>query len=138
MTDSTLRRMVGSALILMFVYQIGAMVAELASTAAGGVTAVVVGVVLFLTAQRADMGPGNKALFLVPAVLFFVLPLAIKAWNIYSTDTSALAWFAGFMPLLVGFLLPVLLLWLTYVELRKRDSAAEASLTEKNRGNNDT
>jgi hypothetical protein len=117
--------MVGSALIMLFVYQVGTAVSDLASTAAGGVTAVVVGVVIFLTAQRADMGPGNKALFLVPAVLFLVLPLALKAWHIYSTDTSALAWLVGFTPLLLGFLLPVLLLWLTYVELRKRASAAD-------------
>jgi hypothetical protein len=71
------------------------------------------------------MKPGNKAWFLVPAILFFVLPLAIKAWHIYSTDTSALAWLAGFIPLVVGFLLPVLLLWLAYVELRKRSVTAD-------------
>lgn len=129
--------MVGAALIMLFVYQIGTAVSDLASTTAGGVTAVGVGVIIFLTAQRANVGPGNKALFLVPAVLFFVLPLAIKAWNIYSTDSSALAWLIGFTPLLLGFLLPVLLLWLTYVELRKRSSAAEGLLIEKKRTNND-
>jgi hypothetical protein len=115
--------MVGSALIMLFVYQIGTAVSELASTAAGGMTAVVAGAIIFLTALRADMKPGNKAWFLVPAILFFVLPLAIKAWHIYSIDTSALSWTLNFMPLFVGFVLPALLLWLTYLELRKRSIA---------------
>lgn len=121
MTDTTLRRMVGLALILLFAYQIGTVVSGLATVAAGGAAALVVAVVTFLCVRRANAGPGNKAWFLVPTVLFTLLPVALKAWSLFSAaDTSWLTWTVDLAPLVVGFLLPVLLLWLTYTELRKR------------------
>ena len=120
MTDVTLRRMVGSALILLFVYQAATAVIGIANAAAGGATAVFVAAVTFFCAQRANAGAGNKIWFMVPALLFTGLPLALKVWDLYSSETSALMWVVGFMPLFVGFLLPALLLWLTYAELRKR------------------
>lgn len=120
MTDLTLRRMVGSALVLLFVYQAATAVIGLANAAAGGATAVFVAAVTFFCAQRANAGSGNKIWFMVPAVLFTVLPLALEVWDLYSSETSMLKWFVAFTPLFVGFLLPALLLWLTYAELRRR------------------
>lgn len=120
MTDLTLRRMVGSALVLLFVYQAATAVIGLANAAAGGATAVFVAAVTFFCAQRANAGSGNKIWFMVPAVLFTVLPLALEVWDLYSSETSMLMWFVAFTPLFVGFLLPALLLWLTYAELRRR------------------
>lgn len=120
MTDTTLRRMIGSVLIFMFVYQVGTAVSGLASAAVGVVTAIVVAIVTFLCARRANMGPGNKAWFLVPAVLFTVLPLALSGWQFFSRDTSSLTLAINFVPLLFGFVLPAFLLWLAYAELRRR------------------
>ena len=121
MSDTTLRRMVGSALILLFVYQAATMVISLANAAAGGATAIFVAAVTFFCAQRANAGAGNRIWFMVPALLFTVLPLALKVWDLYSSEsTSTLTWIVSFTPLLVGFVLPALLLWLTYAELLKR------------------
>lgn len=129
MTDLTLRRLVGSALVLLFVYQAATAVIGLANAAAGGATAVFVAAVTFFCAQRANAGTGNKIWFMVPALLFTVLPLALEVWNLYSSETNALMWVVGFTPLFVGFLLPALLLWLTYAELRKRTRVLPAAGT---------
>ena len=67
---------------------------------------------------------------MVPAILFTVLPLAIRAWDLYSSETSTLIWIVSFAPLFVGFILPVLLLWLTYAELRKRTRVLPVVPTE--------
>ena len=120
MSDITLRRMVGAALILLFVYQAATMVIGLANAAAGGATAVFVAAVTFFCAQRANAGAGNRTWFMIPAVLFTVLPLALQAWNLYTSDTSIFTWIVSFTPVFVGFVLPAILLWLTYAELRKR------------------
>ncbi len=120
MTDTTLRRMVGWALILLVVYQAGTVIAALASTAAGGVTAVVVAAITFFCAQRANVGSGSRAWFLVPTALFTVLPLLLMAWRLVSSESSLLTWAVDLTPLVVGFLLPVVLLWLVYADLGKR------------------
>lgn len=127
MTDITLRRMVGAALILLFVYQATTMVIGMANAAAGGATGVFVAAVTFLCAQRANAGVGNRIWFMVPAVLFTVLPLGLQAWNLYTSETSLFTWIVSFTPLFVGFLLPILLLWLTYAELRKRTMVKKTS-----------
>ena len=129
MSDATLRRMVGSALILLFVYQAATAVIGLANAAAGGATAVFVAAVTYFCAQRANAGTGNKIWFMVPAILFTVLPLALRVWDLYSSETGTLMWIVGFTPLFVGFLLPALLLWLTYAELRKRTRVPPAAAT---------
>lgn len=127
MTDITLRCMVGSALILLFVYQAATAVIGLANVAAGGATAVFVAAFTFFCAQRANAGVGNRIWFMVPAILFTVLPLALQAWDLYASDTSVFTWIVSFTPLFVGFVLPAILLWLTYAELRKRTMVPKAS-----------
>lgn len=106
MTDITLRRMVGSALILLFVYQAATAVIGLANVAVGGATAVFVAVFTFFCAQRANAGVGNRIWFMVLAILFTVLPLALQAWDLYASDTSVFTWIVSFTPLFVGFVLP--------------------------------
>jgi len=119
-TDTTLRRMVGAALILLFVYQATTAVIGLANAAAGGATAVFVAAFTFFCAQRANAGVGNRIWFMIPALLFTVLPLGLEAWSLYRSDTGLFTWIVSFAPLFVGFVLPAILLWLTYAELRKR------------------
>lgn len=96
------------------------MVISLANAAAGGATAIFVAAVTFFCAQRANAGAGNRIWFMVPAILFTILPLALKVWDLYTSQSSTFTWIVSFTPLFVGFLLPVLLLSLTYAELRKR------------------
>jgi len=130
MTDTTLRRMVGAALIMLFVYQATVVAIGMANAAAGAATALFVAAVTFLCAQRANAGVGNRVWFMVPALLFTVLPLALQAWDLYRSESHVLAWVVSFAPLLVGFVLPVLLLWLTYAELRKRTRKPPAAAVE--------
>jgi len=133
MTDVTLRRIVGSALILLLVYQVATAVIGLANAAAGGATAIFVAAVTFFCAQRANAGTGNKIWFMVPALLFTVLPLVLKVWELYSSETSTLLWIVAFTPLFVGFLLPALLLWLAYAELRRRTRTVPVDTPEAGR-----
>jgi hypothetical protein len=118
--------MVGWVLILLVVYQAGTVIAALASTAAGGVTAVIVAAITYFCAQRANVGSGNRVWFLMPTALFTVLPLILVTWRLLSSESSLLTWVADLVPLVVGFLLPVLFLWLVYAELGKRIAAPQA------------
>ncbi len=120
MNDKTLRQLAGATLILLLVYQTGSAVTGLASAAAGGVSALVVGAVTFYCVRRANTGLVGRAWLLVPMVLFTLAPLGLKLWGVYSSDAGVMTWAASLLPLLVGFLLPVLLLWLIYAELRRR------------------
>jgi hypothetical protein len=56
-----------------------------------------------------------------------VLPLGLQVWHLYSSDTSLFTWIVSFAPLFVGFVLPAILLWLTYAELRKRTMVPSSS-----------
>lgn len=119
-SDIVLRRMIGSALILLFVHQVGALVAGAANAALGGLTALLVAGVTFYSARRASAGPGSWAWFLVPALLFTIVPIAYRVWRLFSVDTGLLHWIVELSPLLIGFLAPVMLLGLAYAELHKR------------------
>ena len=127
MSDIVLRRLVGTALIMLLAYQVGMVIASLASTTLGGVTAAAVAVITFVSARRANVDLGNRLWFLVPTVLFTLLPLALKVWRLAAGDSGWVEWIVGLTPLLIGFVLPVSLLWLAYAELRRRTLMAVAA-----------
>lgn len=127
MRDAVLRQIVGSVLVMLIVYQTGSIITSIVNVTAGSIGAVIVAIITFICARRANTGLGDKAWFLVPIVLFIFLPLAYRVWNLFSLETSSLALVTNFMPLLVGFLLPVFLLLFVYAELRKRTIVNETT-----------
>ena len=120
MKDTTLRQIVGSVLIMLIVCQVGTIITDLTNVAGGSISAAVVAVVTFICARRANTGIGDKAWFLVPVILFVLLPLIYKVWEFFSHETDSLTLAINLLSWLISFLLPVFFLLVIYAELRKR------------------
>jgi hypothetical protein len=120
MSDAWLRRTVVLAIALLVVYQVGVWAYSAFGVAAGLVSAALVAAVSSFSARRAGREPGNNSWFLVPTLLFTLLPLAAKIWTFLTEDKSWWNRAVDFVPFLIGFAAPVLLLLMVYVELKKR------------------
>ncbi len=120
MTDITLRRIVATVISMLLIFQIGSLVSSLFGMAWGGVSAVVVAGVSFFSARIAKAGGKTSAWFLLPTVLFTILPVSFTVWKTVTKDAT---WFdraIGFGPFIIGFVAPVILLLAVLYELRKR------------------
>lgn len=124
MTDITLKRLVFLAIALLLVHQIGGMIAGLFGMAWGAVSALVVAAVSFFSVRLAKAGGKSSAWFLLPTLLFTLLPLAISLWKAATAQTGGFERAVALAPLTIGFLLPVALLLAVYLELRKRTGRA--------------
>lgn len=120
MSDAWLRRLVVAAIALLVVYQVGAWIYAAFGIAAGILSATLVAAVSFFSARMARLGGGNTAWFLVPALLFTVIPLAAKLWGLLAVQSGWWEWIEALAPFLAGFALPVMLLLAVYAELRNR------------------
>ncbi|MDD3814521.1 MAG: hypothetical protein PHZ02_07720 [Desulfocapsaceae bacterium] len=121
MSNKTLKYLVATVIIMLLVFQVGTLVANFFGMAWGAGSAVVVMAVSFFSALSARSGGKNSFWFLLPALLFIVLPISFKIWKLMSEDLS---WFdrgIRFAPFLLGFGAPVILLLVVYYELRKRN-----------------
>jgi len=119
-SDAWLRRLVVAAIALLVVYQVGTWTYAAFGVVAGILSALLVATVSFFSARMARVGAGNTAWFLVPTLLFTVVPLAAKLWTFHIAEVGWWERIAEIAPFLIGFGLPVLLLLLVYVELRRR------------------
>lgn len=120
MSDAWLRRLVVAAIALLVVYQVGTWIFAAFGLAAGILSAVLVAVVSYFSARMARLGGGNTAWFLVPTLLFTVIPLVAKFWSVLAAESGTWERVAALAPFLVGFALPVMLLLAVFVELRNR------------------
>ncbi len=127
MSDTWLRRLVVAAIALLVVHQVGTWIYAAFGLAAGIVSAAVVTVISVMSARMARVGGGSTAWFLVPTLLFTVVPLAAKLWGLYTSETSGWDWVVALVPFLVGFALPVLLLLAVYTGLRNRSLARRSA-----------
>jgi hypothetical protein len=120
MSDKTLRYMIASVIVMLLVFQIGTLIASAFGMAWGAVSAVVVAAVSFFSARLARAGGKNSVWFLLPTILFTIIPLAYMIWHAWTAEVSGFERLAGLAPFLIGFAGPVLVLLLVYLELRKR------------------
>ncbi len=120
MSDKTLRYIIASAIALLLVYQIGTLIYGLFGMAWGALSAVVVTAVSFFSARLAKAGGKNSFWFLLPTLLFTVLPVAYMVWKAITEDVSWFGLVARLAPFVVGFGAPVVLLLIVYYVLRKR------------------
>lgn len=120
MSDRTLRYLIASVIMMLLVFQIGTLIASAFGMAWGAVSAVVVAAVSFFSARLARAGGRGSVWFLLPTILFTIIPLAYLIWQAWTAEVSGFERLAGFAPFLVGFAGPVLVLLLVYLELRKR------------------
>lgn len=120
MSDKTLRYLVASVIVMLLVFQIGTLIASAFGMAWGAVSAVVVAAVSFFSARLARAGGKNSVWFLLPTLLFTIIPLAYMIWHAWTAEVSGFERLASLAPFLIGFAGPVLVLLLVYLELRKR------------------
>ena len=120
MESTALRRLVAVAIALLLVHQVGSGIAAFFGGFWGGLAALAVAAVCLAGLRLAGSGSG-AAWFLVPAVAFAVVPPAVKIWAaLGDKDATWAQQLAAVVPVLVGFVLPVALLLVVYVALRRK------------------
>lgn len=112
------------ATVLLVLHAVGAWAHSVLGLAAAIAAAVMVGAVSVFSARMA--GKGNNAWFVVPTVVFTVVPLGAALWKLFAVEQSGWASTVQFAPFLIGFAAPVLLLLLAYLELGRREHSALA------------
>lgn len=120
MSDRMLRYLIATAIALLLIHQIGSLVATAFGLAWGVVSSAAVAAITLLAARQARAGGRTSLWFLLPTLLFTVVPTAVVIWRAFTAETSAWERIAGFAPFLVGFAGPMALLLLVYYELRRR------------------
>jgi len=122
MKDSKLRTLVAIAVALLIVAELVSWFAQVLSITWGFIGALLVAGVTIFCGIQARNKARNTAWFLVPTVLFTLVPLIVKVWRIFTEEKSWLQKVWDHTPFLIGFLLPVALLIYVYLELRSRDT----------------
>ena len=120
MSDKTLRYIIATVIALLLVYQIGTLIAGIFGTAWGAVSSVVVAAVSFFSARLARAGGTSSLWFLLPTLLFTIVPIGLKAWSAMMVETSWFDRLSGLAPFILGFGAPIILLLVVYYELRRR------------------
>lgn len=121
MSDKALRYIIALAIAMLLIFQIGTLISGFFGNVWGLVSAVVVGVVSFLSARLAKAGGKGSLWFLLPTVVFILIPITLTIWRGITQDESWLDMLVRLTPFTVGFGAPIILLLLAYYELRKRD-----------------
>lgn len=108
------------AIVLLVLHAVGTWTHAALGVAAAIVAAALVGAVSVFSARMAVLGEGNSAWFVVPTVVFTVLPLAARLWTLFTAEQSWWTRTVEFAPFLIGFAAPVLVLLLAYLDLGRR------------------
>ena len=114
------------AIVLLVLHAVGTSTYAALGVPAAIVAAALVGAVSIFSARMAGLGEGNNAWFVVPTVVFTVLPLAARLWTLATAEQSWWTRTVEFAPFLIGFAAPVLLLLLAYLDLGRRAEASSA------------
>jgi hypothetical protein len=120
MSDKTLRFLVAAIIAMLLVYQIGIIISSVFGMAWGVISSAVVAAVTFFSARLARAGGKSSLWFLLPTLLFTVVPIAMNIWNAATGTTSWFNRLSGLIPFILSFGAPIILLLLVYYELRKR------------------
>jgi asparagine N-glycosylation enzyme membrane subunit Stt3 len=121
-TDAWLRWMVMLAIILLVLHAVGSWSYSILGIPAAIGSALLVAAVSFFSARMAGFGRGNSAWFVVPTLVFTMLPLAARLWTLTRVEQTWWTRIVEFTPFLIGFAAPVLLLLAAYVQLASRAS----------------
>jgi hypothetical protein len=120
MSDRTLRYLIAAVIAMLLIFNIGNLIAAAFGAAWGAVSAVAVAAVSVASARLARAGGRSSFWFLLPTLLFTVVPTAMMLWRAFTAETNAWQRLIDVLPFLVGFVGPMALLLLVYYELRKR------------------
>ncbi|MHB1331812.1 MAG: hypothetical protein ACYCY1_04390 [Sulfuriferula sp.] len=122
MSDKTLKYIIASVIAMLLVFQIGTLISGFFGMAWGVVSAVVVIAVSFFSARLARAGGKNSAWFLLPTLLFTVIPIIYMIWTTMTASTTWIDRLVNLTPFMISFGAPIILLLVVYYELRKRTS----------------
>ena len=120
MSMTTQRKLSLTTIICLLLYQVGTWISLVAGAMWGAGSAVVVAVVSYFCARLARRGISSNVWFLMPTLLFTIIPLAVKLWAAWTRQASIMDMLVDLLPLLVGFVIPVVLLSIVYLRLRKQ------------------
>lgn len=120
MSDKTLKYLIALSITMLLVFQIGTLIAEIFGMVWGVVSAVVIAAVSFLSARLAKAGGKSSLWFLLPTLIFTLLPITLMIWRGITENASWLDRVTMLAPFVIGFGAPIILLLLVYLELRKR------------------
>lgn len=123
MSDPWLRRIIMLATALLVLHAVGAWAYAALGVAGANVSAVVVVAVSVFSARMAAFGEGNNAWFVVPTMVFVAVPLAARLWRLFAVEDTWRARTVEFVPFLVGFAVPVVLLLVVYLALGRKQIA---------------
>jgi len=120
------RKLLLTALICLLLYQVGTWITVVAGAVWGAGAALVVAIVSYFCARLAKRGANSTLWFILPTLLFTGVPLSIKVWRLFNTEADWMDAGLDLVPLLVGFVVPVALLSVVYLDLRKKTLLADA------------
>lgn len=123
MSLMTNKHLVLTAMVFLLLYQVGSWITMVAGAVWGAGAAVVVAVVSYFCARLAKRGAKSSLWFLLPTLLFTVIPLLVKGWSLLASQSHWVDIWVELVPLLVGFVIPVGLLSVVYLDLRNKVSA---------------
>jgi len=120
MSDKTLRYIIALAIAMLLIYQIGSLISGIFGMVWGTIASIVVAAVSFFSARLAKAGGKSSLWFLLPTIIFILVPIALKIWRGITQDQTWVDLFIRLAPFIVGFGAPIMLLLVAYYELRKR------------------
>jgi len=127
MSRTTLKILVLIALASLIVFEVASIMTTVVSHMWGFITAAVVAGVTFFSTYMASGGKQMKGWYLVPTILFVVIPTAYKGVKIVFFDTgSRFDMWVSLAPLFFGFLLPAGILAFIFWRLWREEKKEKA------------
>lgn len=120
MPDKTLKIIIAAIISLLIIHQVGTLITGIFGMAWGFAASMFVAVVSFLSVRLAKAGGRGSMWFLLPTLLFTIIPITVMLWRLFTHDASWLGRLTSIGPFFIGFGFPILLLLMVYYELRKR------------------
>lgn len=120
MGNKTMRVFLAIAAVLLVISHFAHWLGSIWNTMAGVIGGLIVIGVSIVCSRLARSGPGNVGWFLVPVLLFTVVPAVAKAWKFFTEEKTMLSRLIEIAPFLIGFVVPLGLILLVYVELRDK------------------
>jgi len=126
MSDRALKNLIMIVMVILVLNQFVGWVAGFWGAVPGVLAALVVVVVSFFCGYKARADAGNAAWFLVPVLLFAVIPTGVRLWGFFANEKSVWTRLWDGLPFVLGFLVPIGTLLLVYWSLgrSKRQPAA--------------
>jgi len=117
MSDRALKNLIMIVMVILVLNQFVGWVAGSWGAVPGVFAALIVVVVSFLFGHKARGDAGNTAWFLVPLLLFAVIPTGVRLWGFFANEESVWAKLWDGLPFVLGFLVPIGTLLLVYWSL---------------------